>query len=69
MIKEELKNTTVITIALRLNTIVYYDRILVLEQGVIMEFDTPKNLINNPQSDFYKIISKNGQQYFQNSNL
>lgn len=31
MIKEEFKNTTVITIAHRLNTIVQYDRLMVLD--------------------------------------
>lgn len=33
MIRTEFKQTTVITIAHRLNTIIYYDKILVLDHG------------------------------------
>lgn len=35
MIRKEFINTTVITIAHRLNTIIQYDKILVLNQGTI----------------------------------
>ena len=35
MIKHEFQNTTVITIAHRLNTIIQYDKIMVLNNGVI----------------------------------
>lgn len=47
MIRTEFKDTTVITIAHRLNTIIYYDKILVLERGEIKEYDTPLSLVNN----------------------
>lgn len=43
---EEFKNCTLLTIAHRLNTIINYDRIMVLENGKIVEFDTPWNLMN-----------------------
>lgn len=52
MIKTEFKDTTVFTIAHRLNTIVQYDRILVLADGKIMEFDTPLNLMNKKDGVF-----------------
>lgn len=45
MIKNVLKNTTVITIAHRLETIINYDKILLLEEGNMMEYDLPYNLI------------------------
>lgn len=39
IINTEFKNSTVITIAHRLNTIIKYDKILALEKGEIIEFD------------------------------
>lgn len=45
MIKQEFKQTTVITIAHRLNTIIQYDKIVVLNNGDIVEIDTPYNLL------------------------
>lgn len=38
--------TTVITIAHRIKTIINYDKILVLEKGEVIDFDTPVNLIS-----------------------
>ena len=52
------KNITVITIAHRIKTILNYDRILVLEDGKIAEFDSPKNLIENKSSIFYDLYKK-----------
>ena len=42
-----------ITIAHRIKTILSYDKILLLEKGKIIEFDTPKNLLSNPVNFFY----------------
>jgi ATP-binding cassette subfamily C (CFTR/MRP) protein 1 len=53
-----LKSSTVITIAHRIKTIIHYDRILVLSNGEIVEFDTPQNLINNKSSLFYELYKK-----------
>lgn len=53
-----LKDSTVITIAHRIKTIIHYDKILVLNYGEIMEFDSPKNLIANKNSLFYELYDK-----------
>ncbi|TCD63205.1 hypothetical protein EIP91_005844 [Steccherinum ochraceum] len=45
-IREEFRGSIVITIAHRLRTVLDYDRILVLGKGEILEFDTPKALLN-----------------------
>ena len=53
-----LNNCTVITVAHRIKTIINYDKILVLNNGEILEFDSPKNLIENEKSVFYQLYSK-----------
>ncbi|XP_051912386.1 ATP-binding cassette sub-family C member 3-like isoform X6 [Hippocampus zosterae] len=45
-IKTQFEDCTVFTIAHRLNTIMDYTRVLVLDKGQIAEFDTPSNLIS-----------------------
>ncbi|XP_069785764.1 ATP-binding cassette sub-family C member 3 isoform X2 [Narcine bancroftii] len=44
-IRTQFDNCTVLTIAHRLNTILDYDRVLVLDKGSIAEFDSPSNLM------------------------
>lgn len=60
MMSTEFKNTTVISIAHRLNTIINYDKILVLDQGEVKEFDSPLSLITNPDSFLGQTIRKVG---------
>jgi len=46
-IRDEFADHTVFTIAHRLNTIMDYDRVLVLDSGAIVELDSPANLLNH----------------------
>ncbi|KAG0356750.1 hypothetical protein BGZ54_000613 [Gamsiella multidivaricata] len=60
-IRNELGDSTLITVAHRLRTIMDYDRVLVLEQGRVVEFDSPINLITNPSSRFRDMVEKSGE--------
>ena len=57
-ITELLNDSTFITIAHRIKTIINYDRIITLDNGQIVDFDTPKNLLNKKDSLFYELYSK-----------
>lgn len=59
MIRENFKDATVLTIAHRLNTILDSDRILVLDDGRIVEFDTPDKLRKKPDGIFRSMVEKN----------
>lgn len=57
-IHDFLSGSTILTIAHRIKTILNYDKILVLKEGKVEEFDTPKNLIKNKNSLFFQLYSK-----------
>lgn len=59
-IRTEFKDCTVLTIAHRLNTIMDSDRVIVLDQGKIVEFDTPANLLKNHQTIFHGMCKDAG---------
>ncbi|XP_040579194.1 LOW QUALITY PROTEIN: multidrug resistance-associated protein 1 [Lepeophtheirus salmonis] len=56
-IRSEFKDSTVLTIAHRINTIMDSNRIMVLDAGTIAEFDDPQNLLANPDSMFYSLVN------------
>ncbi|NWJ05847.1 MRP6 protein, partial [Crypturellus undulatus] len=58
-LRTQFKESTVLTIAHRVNTIMDSDRILVLENGCIAEFDTPEKLIAQ-KGAFYRLVEESG---------
>ncbi|PPQ87861.1 hypothetical protein CVT24_005083 [Panaeolus cyanescens] len=57
-IREELSGAILITIAHRLKTVMNYDRILVLDQGHLAEFNTPEALLAKPGGIFRRMCCK-----------
>jgi len=58
LVKAEFAEATVLTIAHRLNTIINSDMILVMGAGKMKEYDSPENLLKNPDSDFSKLLKE-----------
>ncbi|KAF9436583.1 hypothetical protein BGZ76_003535 [Entomortierella beljakovae] len=59
-IRKDFSGSTVITIAHRLNTVVDYHRILVMDHGQVAEYDTPRSLLSDPNSAFSKMVDETG---------
>ncbi|KAJ8550590.1 hypothetical protein ON010_g10479 [Phytophthora cinnamomi] len=57
-IRKEFAEATVLTIAHRVDTILDYDKILVLKQGHIVEFGSPAVLRSKPNGEFAGMLQK-----------
>ena len=56
VIREKFANCTVLTIAHRLNTIMDYDRVLVLDRGHVVEYDSPAMLAAKSDGVFAQLV-------------
>jgi ABC-type multidrug transport system fused ATPase/permease subunit len=63
MVRSSFKNVTTLTIAHRLNTIMDYDRVMVLDKGRVVEFDKPLKLLQNPDGVFTSMVNATGPVY------
>eukprot|EP01083_Nonionella_stella_P113871 336090_1 len=59
-LKEVFVDATIIMIAHRLQTILGYDRILVLGTGKVLEFGKPKELLSNENGHFTSMLQSAG---------
>ncbi|KAL9621567.1 MAG: hypothetical protein Q9160_003959 [Pyrenula sp. 1 TL-2023] len=57
----ELKNNTILTIAHRLQTIIDYDKVLVLEKGEVVEYDEPAALLEREGGWFRGMCETSGE--------
>ncbi|KAH8810334.1 multidrug resistance-associated ABC transporter [Flagelloscypha sp. PMI_526] len=63
-IRQEFSNSTILTIAHRLRTVIDYDRVMLLDQGQIVEFDKPSTLLKDSSSQFYSLCKATGKEEF-----
>lgn len=56
-IKDQLKDCTVLTIAHRMTNVMHYDKVLVLDNGRLIEFDKPEILVKQKDSIFAELVS------------
>lgn len=60
-IRREFTDSTLLCIAHRIRTVADYDRILVLDQGQVKEFDTPYELMTRDGSIFQQMCERSGE--------
>lgn len=59
-LRESFSDSTLITIAHRINTIIDYDKVLVLDKGKKVEFDSPESLLKKKDSLFRSLAVQAG---------
>ncbi|KAF7316454.1 Multidrug resistance-associated ABC transporter protein [Mycena indigotica] len=64
-VRDAFRRSTVLIIAHRLTTIVAYDRVMVLHEGRIAEFDSPRSLLSDPESAFHSMCHAMGDEELQ----
>ncbi|KAE8542519.1 hypothetical protein D1P53_001298 [Cryptococcus gattii VGV] len=65
-IREEFSDSTILTIAHRIHTIIDFDKVLVMDRGNIAEFASPADLLRDHKSKFYSLCKATGRTEFKN---
>jgi ABC-type multidrug transport system fused ATPase/permease subunit len=65
-IRAEFSDSTILTIAHRIHTIIDFDRVLVMHRGSIAEYASPAALLRDHKSRFYALCKATGKTEFAN---
>ena len=68
LIEQEFRSSTLITIAQRVSTIVKSDKVLVMDEGEVVDYDTPKALHSKDEQSMYKELLKEIREKRQRNN-
>jgi ABC-type multidrug transport system fused ATPase/permease subunit len=60
-IREQFSNSTLLVIAHRLSTISDFDKVLVMSDGQVVEFDTPRDLMRK-RAAFWELVNESGRE-------
>lgn len=61
-IREEFQDSTLIVIAHRLSTIADFDKVLVMGDGKVLEYDEPRLLMEKEGGEFRRLVEESGEQ-------
>jgi len=67
-IKEAFASSTIFYVAHRINTVLECDRVMVVDQGEIVEFDSPSVLQSRAGSQFARLLEESGANALQAEN-
>lgn len=62
MLRTRFQDTTLLTIAHRLHTIMDYDLVLVMDQGRAAEFGSPRELLQEDDGLFTHLVNSTGEE-------
>lgn len=60
-IRKEMGGATMLVVAHRLRTIADYSKVLVLDKGKVLEYDSPYKLLQDPNSSFHELAVRSGE--------
>ena len=60
-LRERFSGATIISIAHRLDTVIEYDKIMLLSDGRLLEFGSPSDLLSNEHGQFLSLVKSTGE--------
>ena len=59
-LRDRFKTATIVAIAHRLESVIGFDKVLVLGNGMLLEYGAPHDLLQNPDGHFSAMVNSTG---------